>query len=160
MALASLLPNGRLSIFGYSAKRGYQNARKPTQSTNIYSFIQRLNLQNSIVMQVMPIIWHNARPWKVGILIWFILHRGLLVGTWLQCMGIIPTCKVCIEKAPESPQHCLFECPFANGLGRPSITSSKNGERPMTSFSLGHSSCWVNLSSKEKMTPLGSKGTM
>ncbi len=38
-----------LLFFGYSAKRGYQNARKPTQSVNIWSFIQKLNLQNSTV---------------------------------------------------------------------------------------------------------------
>jgi hypothetical protein len=35
---------GDSPFFGYSAKRGYRNARKPTQSANIYSFIQRLNL--------------------------------------------------------------------------------------------------------------------
>ncbi len=28
-------------------------------------------------------------------------------------MGILPLCKVCIEKVPESPQHCLLECPLA-----------------------------------------------
>ncbi len=99
-------------FFGYSTKRSYPNARKPTQSTNIYSFIQRLNLQNSIVTQVMARIWHNSRPRKVGTLIWLTLNRGLSVGTWLQCMGILPTCKVCTEEAPESLQHCLLECPF------------------------------------------------
>jgi hypothetical protein len=31
--------------------------------------------------------------------------------------------------------------------------SSKNGERPMTSFSPGHLSCWVKPSSREKMAP-------
>jgi hypothetical protein len=40
---------GDFPFFGYSAKRGYQNARKPTQSMNICSFIQRLNLQNSTI---------------------------------------------------------------------------------------------------------------
>jgi hypothetical protein len=40
---------GDSPFFGYSAKRGYQNARKPTQSMNICSFIQRLNLQNSTI---------------------------------------------------------------------------------------------------------------
>ncbi len=43
---------GDSPFFGYSVKRGYQNARKPTQSANICSFIQRLNLQNSTVTQV------------------------------------------------------------------------------------------------------------
>ncbi len=28
-------------------------------------------------------------------------------------MGILPSCKVCTEEAPESPQHCLLECPLA-----------------------------------------------
>jgi hypothetical protein len=101
---------GDSPFFGYSTKRGYRNVRNPTQSAYICSFIQRLNLQNSTVTQVIARIWHNARPWKVGILIWLTLNRGLPVGTWLQCMGILPTCKVCTEEAPESPQHCLLEC--------------------------------------------------
>jgi len=104
---------GDSPFFGYSAKRGYQNARKPTQSVNICSFIQRLNLQNFIVTQVMARIWHNSRPRKVGTLIWLTLNRGLPVGTWLQCMGIVPTCKVCMEEAPKSLQHCLLKCPLA-----------------------------------------------
>jgi hypothetical protein len=102
---------GDSPFFGYFAKQGCQNARKPTQSANICSFIQRLNLQNSTVTQVIAKIWHNSRPRKVGTFIWLILNRGLLVGTWLQCMGILPTCKVCTE-APKSLQHCLFECPL------------------------------------------------
>jgi hypothetical protein len=53
---------GDSPFFGYSAKRGYRNTRKPTWSANICSFIQRLNLQNSIVTQVMARIWHNSRP--------------------------------------------------------------------------------------------------
>jgi hypothetical protein len=74
---------GDSPFFGYSAKRGYQNARKPTQSTNIYSFIQRLNLQNSTITQVMARIWHNSQPRKVDTLIWLTLNRGLPLGTWL-----------------------------------------------------------------------------
>ncbi len=74
---------GDFPFFGYSTKRGYRNARKPTQSTNIYSFIQRLNLQNSIVTQVMVRIWHNSQPRKVGTLIWLTLNQGLPLGTWL-----------------------------------------------------------------------------
>ncbi len=70
-----------LFFFGYFAKWGYRNARKPTQSTNICSFIQRLNLHNSNVTQVMARIWHNIQPRKVGIFIWLTLNRGLLVGT-------------------------------------------------------------------------------
>ncbi len=31
---------GDSPFFGYSVKRGYRNARKPTQSANICSFIQ------------------------------------------------------------------------------------------------------------------------
>ncbi len=104
---------GDSPFFGYSTKRGYRNARKPTQSANICSFIQRLNLQNSTVMQGMVRIWHNSRPRKVSTLIWLTLNRGLPIATSLQCMGILPTCTVCMEEAPESPQHYLLECPLA-----------------------------------------------
>ncbi len=106
MTLAGFSQKGDSPFFGYSTKQGYQNA-------NIYSFIQSLNLQNSTITQVMARIWHNSWPWKVGTLIWLTLNQGLPVGTWLQCMGIFPMCKVCTEEAPESPQHCLFECPLA-----------------------------------------------
>ncbi len=142
-----------LLFFGYSTKRGYRNARNPTQSAYICFFIQRLNLQNSTVTQVIARIWHNARPQKVGTLIWLTLNRGLPVSTWRQCMGILPTCKVCTKEAPESLNTVFSSVPSPNGLGRPSFTSGKNGERPMTSLFPGHSSCWVKLFSREKMTP-------
>ncbi len=58
-------------------------------------------------------LWHNARPRKVGTLIWLTLNQGLPVGTWLQLMGIDPLCKVCDLNTEESPQHCLFECSMA-----------------------------------------------
>ncbi len=111
------------------------------------------DLENFIVTQVMTRIWHNVRPRKVGTFIWPTLIGVSPVGTWLQCMGILPTCKVCTKEAPESPQHCLLECPSPNRLGRHSITSSKNGEHPMTSSFPDLSSCWVKLSLREKMNP-------
>jgi hypothetical protein len=133
---------GDSRFFGYSAKQGYRNARKPTQSANICSFIQRLNLQNSTVMQDIARIWHNSQPWKVGTLIWLTLNRGLWVGTWLQCMGIFPTCKVCTEEALESPQHYLLECPLAKRAWEAFYYIWKKwGTRPMASLSPGHSSC-------------------
>ncbi len=132
----------------------------PPIVVNICSFIQRLNLHNSTVTQVITTIWHNARPRKVGTFIWLTSNRGLLVGTWLQCMGILPTCKVCTEEAPESPQHCLFECPLAKRAWEAFYHIWQEWERPMTSLFPGHSSCWVKLSSREKMTPPGSRGTM
>jgi hypothetical protein len=58
-------------------------------------------------------IWHNARPRKVGMFIWLTFNQGLLVGTWLQIMGITPTCKICNSNVEKSPQHCLLECPMA-----------------------------------------------
>ncbi len=63
-------------------------------------------------MQIMAKIWHNSQPWKVSTLIWLTLNQGLSVVTCLQCMGILPTCKVCTEEAPESLQHYLLKCPF------------------------------------------------
>jgi hypothetical protein len=81
---------GDFPFFDYSAKQGYRNARKPTLSINICSFIQRLNLQNSTVMQVIARIWHNFRPRKVGTLIWLTLNRGLSVGTLATMHGDPP----------------------------------------------------------------------
>jgi hypothetical protein len=63
--------------------------------------------------QVITRIWYNARPRKVGTLIWLTLNKGLPVGTWLQIMGIPPQCKVCDSGIKESPQHCLLECSMA-----------------------------------------------
>ncbi len=53
-----------------------------------------------------------------------------------------------------NPLNTVFSIvPSPNGLGRPSFTSGKNGEGPMTSPFPDHSSCWVKLFSREKMTP-------
>ncbi len=41
------------------------------------------------------------------------LKPGLPIGTWLQCIRIIPTCKVYMEKALEFPQQCPLKCPLA-----------------------------------------------
>jgi hypothetical protein len=93
---------GDVPFFGYSSKRGYQNARKPHHPPGIIDFIQGLNLQNSTTAQVVARIWHNARPCKVGALIWMTLNRGLPVGTWLQTMGPQAACKGCNQDIPES----------------------------------------------------------
>jgi hypothetical protein len=74
---------GDAPFFGYSSKRGYQNTRKPHRPPGIIDFIQRPGLQNSMTVQIVAKIWHNARPHKVGALIWLTLNRGLPVGTWL-----------------------------------------------------------------------------
>jgi hypothetical protein len=58
-------------------------------------------------------MWHSSCPKKVGSLIWLTLNRALPIGTWLQCMGISPSYKVCRTEASETPQHCLFDCPVA-----------------------------------------------
>jgi hypothetical protein len=79
---------GDVPFFGYSSKRGYQNAKKPHSPPGIIDFIQRLSLRNSTTVQIVARIWHNARPRKVGALIWLTFNRGLLVGTWLQTMGL------------------------------------------------------------------------
>jgi hypothetical protein len=76
-------PLGDASFFGYTTKRGYKNAQKLVCAPNMLAFIQGLNLRNSTTLQVIARIWHNARPRKVGALIWLTLNQGLPVGTWL-----------------------------------------------------------------------------
>jgi len=104
---------GDAPFFGYSAKRGYRNAKQALHTPSISSFIQRLNLCNSTVAQVIARLWHNARPRKVGALTWLTLNNGLPVGTWLQKMGIPAPCKGCHQGCPESTQHCLMDCSLA-----------------------------------------------
>jgi len=99
---------GDAPFFRYSAKRGYQNARGTDHTRNIISFIQHLNLRNSTVPQVITRMWHNARPRKVGTLIWLTLNKGLPVGTCLQTMGIQTNCKGCDLGLPKSAQHYLM----------------------------------------------------
>jgi hypothetical protein len=48
MALARDPQLGDLPFFGYSAKRGYRNVRRPPEVPVIHSFIQQLNLNNSM----------------------------------------------------------------------------------------------------------------
>jgi hypothetical protein len=45
------------------------------------TFLKDLNLRNTSMAQLTARIWHNARPRKVGTLIWLIINRGLPVGT-------------------------------------------------------------------------------
>jgi hypothetical protein len=111
---------GDAPFFGYTTKRGYQNAKKPTHTPYIQTFINQLNLCNSSTMQIIARIWHNSRPRKVGNLIWLTLNliwlslnRRLPVETWLHCMGISPSYKVCSTETLETSQHCLLECPLA-----------------------------------------------
>jgi hypothetical protein len=101
---------GDAPFFGFSAKRGYRNARRKQHTPSIITFVQQLNLHNSTVAQVIARMWHNARPRKVGALTWLILNNGLLVGIWLQIMGIPATCKGCDQGLSEPAQHCLMEC--------------------------------------------------
>ncbi len=101
---------GKAPFFGYSAKRGYRNARRKQHTPNIITFVQLLNLRNSTVAQIIAKMWHNARPRKVGALTWLILNNGLPVGTWLQIMGIPATCKGYDQRLPEYAQHCLMDC--------------------------------------------------
>jgi hypothetical protein len=100
---------GDAPFFGYSAKRGYQNVRKIQHTPNITS-IQRLNLCNSTVAQIITRMWHNAHPRKVGAFTWLTLNNGLSVGTWLQTMGIQAPCKGCEQGLLEFTQHCLMDC--------------------------------------------------
>ncbi len=106
-------PLGDAPFFGYSAKRGYTNIRKSMQTLSMAIFLNNLNLRNTSMAQLTARIWHNARPRKVGTLIWQILNRGLPIRTWLQMMGLPSLCKVCDDNKEESPQHCLLECPMA-----------------------------------------------
>jgi len=59
-------PLGDTPFFGYTTKKGYNNARKIAHTPNMLTFIQGLNLQNSTTSQVIAKVWHNARPRKVG----------------------------------------------------------------------------------------------
>jgi hypothetical protein len=43
---------GDAPFFGYTSKRGYQNARKLHRPLGIIEFIQRLSLRNSTTAQI------------------------------------------------------------------------------------------------------------
>jgi hypothetical protein len=105
-----IYPHDNMPFFGYTAKRGYRNAKGPAHSPGIIKFINDLDLRNSTTSQVVARIWHTARPRKVGTLIWLTLNQGLSTGTWLQVTAIPPTCNTCDTGTPESPQHCLLDC--------------------------------------------------
>jgi hypothetical protein len=67
-------PFGDAPFFGYTTKRGYRNAQKLARTPNMLAFIQGFNLRKSTTPQVIARIWHNARPRKVGALIWLTLN--------------------------------------------------------------------------------------
>jgi hypothetical protein len=76
-------------------------------------FLEDLNLRNTTTIQLTARIWHNARPRKVGTLIWLILNKGLPVGSWLQQIGLPSQCKVCDSNLEELAQHLLLNYPMA-----------------------------------------------
>ncbi len=84
------------------------------------------------------------------------LNQDLLMGTWLQLMGIPPYCKVCDSGVEESPQHCLSSVPWCNVLGKLTREFVKTGKRPRISPSPGHSSYSGSLSPNERTTLSGS----
>jgi len=67
-------PLGDAPFFGYTTKRGYINARKTTHPSNMPTFLQGLNFRNTTNSQMITKLWHNARPRKVGTLIWLTLN--------------------------------------------------------------------------------------
>jgi len=145
-------------LFGYTAKRGYKNARRMTHAPNILTFIQGLNLQNSTTPQAR--IWHNARPKKVGTFIWLTLNQGLLVGTWLQLMGIPPIAKFVTEELKNLPSTTCSSAPWCNVLGKLIRKFGKTRKRLKISPSPGHSSYLGRLSPNERTTPPDSSHTM
>jgi hypothetical protein len=105
-------PLGDAPFYGYAAKRGYNNIRKSNLTSGMMSFLQDLNLRNTSTTQMTARLWHNARPRKVGTLIWLVLNKGLSVGSWLQQIGLPSQCKVCDFNTEENPRHCLLDCPM------------------------------------------------
>jgi hypothetical protein len=55
-------------------------------------------------------LWHHSRPKKAAMLMWLILHKGLLVGMWLVQMGLDGVCKICETGASETHEHYLRNC--------------------------------------------------
>jgi hypothetical protein len=74
-------PLGDAPFYRYTAKRGYTNIRKSTHTSSMKSFLHDLNLRNTFTTQMTARLWHNARPRKVGTLIWLVLNKGLPVGS-------------------------------------------------------------------------------
>jgi hypothetical protein len=74
------------------------------------SFIQEMNLITIFYQQIPARFWHNARPKKVGTLIWLIFNKGFFMGSMFQRIGIEHTFQVCQIGLIEIPQHCLMLC--------------------------------------------------
>jgi len=106
-------PLGDAPFFGYPAKRGYANIRKSNHKSSMKTFLDDLNFRNTSSAQMTARIWHNARPRKVGTLIWLILNKGFLVGSWLQQIGLPSQCKVYVSNLEESAQHLFLNCLMA-----------------------------------------------
>jgi hypothetical protein len=67
-------PHRDAPFYGYTAKRGYINARNSARIPHMISFIQGLSLRNTSTQQTIARIWHNSHPRKVGTLIWLTLN--------------------------------------------------------------------------------------
>ncbi|CAK9871704.1 unnamed protein product [Sphagnum jensenii] len=138
-------PLGDAPFFGYLAKRGYTNIRKSMQTSSMTILLSNLNLRNTSTIQLTARIWHNARPRKVGTLIWLILNRGLPVGTWLQ-RWVFPRSARCATTTRRNLLSTVsWSAPWRNAPGKPTNVSGRNGKLLTIWKSCGLSRSWGKL---------------
>jgi len=74
---------GDVPFFGYTSKKGYKIHSRPVFPISMrLNFIQEMNLITIFYQQILAKFWHNAKPKKVGTLIWLIFNKGFLMGSW------------------------------------------------------------------------------
>jgi hypothetical protein len=112
-------PLGDAPLFGYTAKRGYINAKSLMRPSHMITFIRGLNLRNTTTNQAIARIWHNSRPKKVGTLIWLTLNQGLPVGSWLKLMDIPPAAKFATWASRRPLSTACLNVPWPRKLGTP-----------------------------------------
>jgi hypothetical protein len=80
-------PGSKIQIpfYQYTSRIEYWSIiRREGMESVIIIFLNKERLKTKHIIKAFNRFWHNLRPRKVAMLVWFTLSRGILMGAWLK----------------------------------------------------------------------------
>ncbi len=145
--------------FGYSSKRGYQNARKPHHPPGSSTSSKGWASKTPWPLRLWPRCGTTPACAKSGPSSGWPSTKGSRWARGSKPWGSKLPAKVAIRTSLSLPNTALWNAPPPERLGTLSVAPGLNGRRPTASPSPGLSSLWGKLSSKRRTTPRTSKIT-
>ena len=99
------------NILNYTTKRGYRTAlRQNNHQMRVDAELEAAGFNSKTREKNFNRIWHPYLPRKVSAMQWLILTEGLLVGAWLERIGLPNHCQLCPNRIRETLQHAFQDC--------------------------------------------------